>query len=94
MDFCVQQGLGRLMVGTSLVVNTVNCTVVLHDPLRTGKVRALNEKLHQHLLRTEISVQQCHSQFLLAAFVIPFLEPTGKIKEKSFSRQYFWSRTM
>lgn len=62
--------------------NTANSTEVLHDPLRAGKVRALNEKPHQHLLRTEMSVRQCHSQFLLAVCVIPSSKPTGKIKLK------------
>lgn len=71
MYIYVQEGLGRLMLHTSLVVNTVNDMEVLHDLFRAGKMRALNEKPRQHLLKTEISVLQCYSQFLLAAFVIP-----------------------
>lgn len=71
MHICVQAGLGRLMLDTSLVVNSVNYMEVLHDLLRTGEVRALNEKPHQHLLKTEISVLQCYSQLSLAAFVLP-----------------------
>lgn len=58
------------MLHTSLVVNTVNHMKVLHDLLRAGKVRALNEKPQQQLLGTEISVLHCYSQFSLAAFVI------------------------
>lgn len=54
MYFCVKQDLGRLMLDTSLIVNTVNCMKVLHDPLRAGKVRDQNEKPHQHLLRTQV----------------------------------------
>lgn len=81
MYFCVKQDLGRLMLDTSLIVDTVNCMEV-HDPLTAGKVRAQNENPHQHLPRTEISVWQCYSQFWLAAFVIPSSKPTGKIKLK------------
>lgn len=71
MYICVQEDVGRLMLHTSVVVNTVNYMELLCDLLRAERVEALNEKPHQHLLKAEISVLQCHSQFSLAAFVIP-----------------------
>lgn len=51
---------------------------VLHD-LRAGKVRALNEKPHQHLRRSEISACQCHSQLLLAHFSFLYQSHKGKL---------------
>lgn len=71
MYIWVQERQGKLMLHTSLLVNTVNYVKVRDDLLRAEKVRALNKKPHLHLPRPEISVLQCCSQFSLAAFVIP-----------------------
>lgn len=81
MYICAQESLGRLMLHTSLVVNTVKLyRSILHDLLREGKVRALNEKPHQHLLKTEgCSV----TSVLTGSFCHPFTKPTGQIKLKS-----------
>lgn len=71
------------MLHSSLVVNTVNYMKVLHDLSRAGKVRALNEKPHQQLLRTEISALHCYSQFSLADFVVASQNQQVKLNQRA-----------
>lgn len=78
MYIWVQESQGRLMLHISHIVNVVNYVEVLHDLLRGGKVRALNEKPHQHLPKPEISVLHCSVTPSCHWQILSFLHKTNR----------------